>query len=105
MALRKLSKVLAQTASRNPFAFGARMISGKAMREIDPNKPKPFPYEKGVDYVRFPGMFEKTTLRFDENSKLIVVMVLTLLVNLILPKNWQMSWKWPTFHTLVWITY
>jgi len=73
MALRKLSKVLAQTASRNPFAFGARMISGKAMREIDPNKPKPFPYEKGVDYTRFPGMFEKTTLRFDENSKLIVV--------------------------------
>lgn len=43
------------------------------MREIDPNKPKPFPYEKDVDFRMIPGMFEKTTYRFDENSKLIVV--------------------------------
>ena len=73
MALRKLANVLAQTSCRNPSAFGARMISGKAMREVDPNKPKPFPYEKYVDFRPIPGMFEKTTLRFDENSKLIVV--------------------------------
>merc|ERR1712241_1258 len=43
------------------------------MREIDPNKPKPFPYEKDIDFRMIPGMFEKTTYRFDENSKLIVV--------------------------------
>lgn len=74
MALRKLPKVfLAQTPCRNPLVFGARMISGKAMREIDPNKPKPFPYEKDIDFRMIPGMFEKTTYRFDENSKLIVV--------------------------------
>lgn len=73
MALRKLSKVLAQTSCRNQSAFGARMISCKAMREVDPNKPKPFPYEKDVDFRPIPGMFEKTTLRLDENSKLIVV--------------------------------
>lgn len=74
MALRQFSKVfLAQTPCRNPLVFGARMISGKAMREIDPNKPKPFPYEKDIDFKPIPGMFEKTTYRLDENSKLIVV--------------------------------
>merc|ERR1712038_1389164 len=73
MALRKLSKVLVQTSCRRPIIFGARMISGKDMREIDPSKPKPFPYEKDIGFRMIPGMFEKTTYRFDENSKLIVV--------------------------------
>jgi len=73
MALQKLSKVvLTQTLCRNPGTCGLRMISGKAMREIDPTKPKPFPY-KTKDYNYFAALFEKTTWRFDENSKLIVV--------------------------------
>jgi len=73
MALRKLSKgVLAQTLCRNPATYGVRMISGRAMREIDPTKPKPFPYET-KDFGFFDSVTEKTTWRFDENSKLIVV--------------------------------
>ena len=48
------------------------MISGKAMREIDPNKPKPFPQET-KDYTAYWQTVDKTTYRFDENSKLIVV--------------------------------
>ena len=40
------------------------MISGKDMREIDPSKPKPFPYEKDIDFRMIPGMFEKTTYRY-----------------------------------------
>ena len=51
---------------------GVRMISGKAMREVDPTKPKPFPYEK-KDFSPFWAMADRTTYRFDENSKLIVV--------------------------------
>ena len=48
------------------------MISGKAMREIDPNKPAPFPQET-TDYTAYWQTVDKTTYRFDENSKLIVV--------------------------------
>ena len=38
------------------------MISGKAMREVDPDKPKPFPYEKR-DFTPFWAMADRTTYR------------------------------------------
>lgn len=63
---------MAQTSCRIPLFYGVRMISGKAMREIDPTKPKPFPYET-KDFSPIQSMIEKTTYRLDENSKLIVV--------------------------------
>uniref|UniRef100_A0A4Y7M261 NADH dehydrogenase [ubiquinone] 1 alpha subcomplex subunit 10, mitochondrial n=1 Tax=Daphnia barbata TaxID=414587 RepID=A0A4Y7M261_9CRUS len=51
-----------------------RSISGKAMREGLPpvNKPAPFPY-KEKRYNFFRALFDPTTSRLDENSKLIVV--------------------------------
>lgn len=49
-------------------------ISGKSLK--DPNsktvKPKPFPY-RTTNYGVFRAMMDKTTKRFDENSKIIVV--------------------------------
>ena len=42
--------------------LGLRMISGKAMREIDPGKPKPFPYKKR-DFSPFWAMADRTTYR------------------------------------------
>ena len=62
----KQSCVLAQTLGRT--------ISSKAMRqgmEIEP-KPAPFPY-KEKRYNFFRALFDPTTSRLDENSKLIVV--------------------------------
>jgi len=72
MALRKLAQAFLAQPSKCPLAYGARMISGKALREVDPNKMKPFPYET-KDFTPFYECIEKTTWRFDENSKLIVV--------------------------------
>jgi len=74
MALRKLSKNLigGLPICRNPVVFGVRTISGKALREIDPNKPKPFPYMTR-NLTPLWAMADRTTYRFDENSKLIIV--------------------------------
>lgn len=52
-----------------------RNISGKALRESlppKPPKPKPFDYEHKF-YNYFRSLFDRTTHRFDENSKVVVV--------------------------------
>lgn len=46
-------------------------ISGKAYRE-KPSKPAPFPY-KVKNYTLLQSWFDRTTSRFDENTKVIVV--------------------------------
>ena len=43
------------------FLAGARFISGKALREPDPTKPKPFPYEE-KDFKEW-SVFNKTSYR------------------------------------------
>ena len=43
------------------FFAGARFISGKALREPDPTKLKPFPYEE-KDYKDY-SVFQKTSYR------------------------------------------
>ena len=52
------------------FLVGARGIAGKNLYVPDPNKPKPFNYRK-YDYNPAWQIFDKTTLRLDENSKLV----------------------------------
>jgi len=59
----------------NVKTFGARTIVSLSLKE---NIEKPAPYDKPYDYInkpygRFQTMKDKTTLRFDENSKLVVV--------------------------------
>jgi len=52
-----------------------RHIVGKALQASlgpKPQKPAPFPY-KEKDYTMLRSLFDKTTSRFDENSKLIVL--------------------------------
>lgn len=56
--------------SSNPV--GTRGISGKNLYVPDPKKPKPFPYVTR-NYNIFWQAVDKTTLRLDENSKLITV--------------------------------
>lgn len=56
----------------NLTPVGARGIAGKNLYVPDPNKPKPFNYRK-YDYNPAWQIFDKTTLRLDENSKLISV--------------------------------
>lgn len=51
---------------------GTRGIAGKHLYVPDPKKPKPFPY-KTRNYNLFWQAIDKTTLRMDENSKLITV--------------------------------
>lgn len=50
----------------------AMCISGKAYYEPDPNKPKPYPY-KEKKYTHWHSIFDFTTPRLDENSKLILI--------------------------------
>jgi len=71
MALRKLTRVILSQSNKASCLYGARFISGKALREPDPTKLKPFPYEE-KDYKDY-SVFQKTSYRMDENSKLIVV--------------------------------
>jgi len=61
----------AAVATRSPSNTGRRGISGKALREHVP-KPKPWPYEKW-QFNNFWNIFDKTTPRLDENSKIVVV--------------------------------
>lgn len=49
-----------------------RGIAGKAMRE-EVKKPKPFPYEKRQFGLLQHLLGDRTTLRFDENTKVVVV--------------------------------
>jgi len=72
MALRKLSNITFLQLNRASCVNGIRFICGKALREEDTKKLKPFPYET-KDFKGFPHSFERTSYRFDENSKLIVV--------------------------------
>lgn len=67
-----LKAVLFQAWVRpNVAKVGARTIVSKALREKK-DKPAPFPYlEKKYGYIQ--QMYDKTTLRLDENSKLICV--------------------------------
>lgn len=52
-----------------------RNISGKALREsLPPKAPKPAPFDyENKDYTYFRSLFDRTTHRLDENSKVIVV--------------------------------
>ncbi|KAB0800128.1 hypothetical protein PPYR_08008 [Photinus pyralis] len=61
-------------ANRSELIVPIRTISGKNARAIAPptNKPKPWPY-KTKGYNIFNSLYDKTTSRFDENSKIIVV--------------------------------
>ena len=61
-------------ASNGVQQLAVRGISSKTMRHRNPpaNKPAPFPY-KEKRYNFFRALFDNTTSRFDENSKLIVV--------------------------------
>ncbi|XP_069187958.1 NADH dehydrogenase [ubiquinone] 1 alpha subcomplex subunit 10, mitochondrial isoform X2 [Procambarus clarkii] len=47
-------------------------IVSKTMRDKDYKRPVPFPYKKDT-YGFFAAVFDKTTFRFDENSKIIIV--------------------------------
>ena len=49
---------------------GTRGISGKNLYVPDPKKPKPFPYVTR-NYNMFWQAVDKTTLKLDENSKLV----------------------------------
>ncbi len=49
-----------------------RGIAGKAMREEMP-KPPPFPYDTREYHIGWYMLGERTTLRFDENTKVVVV--------------------------------
>jgi len=72
MALRQLTKVILLQTNRASCGYGARLISGKALRGADTKELKPFPYET-KDFKTIHSIIEKTSYRFDENSKLIVV--------------------------------
>merc|ERR1739848_554988 len=60
-------------SSRMPQLQGARTIVSKALKETPewPVKPPPFPYLT-QEFYRFTD-YNNTTLRWDENSKLVVV--------------------------------
>lgn len=72
MALANIQRILV----RAPFVLmSKRNISSKVLRESlgpIPPKPAPFPY-LDKDYTLLRSMFDKTTHRFDENTKLIVL--------------------------------
>lgn len=55
----------------SPTSSAARAISGKALRLREP-RPKPFNQDK-YDFTALWALLDRTTLRFDENSKLVVV--------------------------------
>jgi len=52
-------------------ATARRGIAGKATRE-EIDKPPPFPYWK-KEFRSYHALFDRCTLRFDENTKIIVV--------------------------------
>lgn len=72
MAMSNIPRILA----RAPFAHTSkRHIITKAMQATmgpKPSKPAPFPY-KEKEYTLLRSLIDKTTDRFDENTKLIVV--------------------------------
>lgn len=63
---------------RAPFTLHAsskRYITGKVLQATlgpRPKKPAPFPY-KEKDYTLLRSLFDKTSSRFDENTKLIIL--------------------------------
>lgn len=68
------SRTFAATKKLVPEIHLVRCISGSALRITDPNvkKPAPWPY-KEKPYRIYNRLFDKTTARFDENTKIIVV--------------------------------
>lgn len=69
--------LLLGNGSRTPFtnsslAFCRRGIAGKVMRDRSESKPAPWDYNK-KNFNLFHSLYDKTTLRFDENTKLIMV--------------------------------
>lgn len=52
--------------------FQVATIVSKALRDKDYRRPAPFPY-KDSQYGLVAALMDKTTHRFDENSKIIVV--------------------------------
>ncbi|KAG8288128.1 NADH dehydrogenase [ubiquinone] 1 alpha subcomplex subunit 10, mitochondrial [Homalodisca vitripennis] len=55
-----------------PAIGSRRSICGKTLRDPDVKRPPPFPY-KEKRYTMLRSWFDRTTHRFDENSKIIVV--------------------------------
>lgn len=81
-AVNKSSKPLAKATI--PTLIQSCGISGKILRATQNLvKPKPYPYkEKGYGFLN--AVFDKTSKRFDENSK-----VLLLYLDFVLIPNWQ----------------
>jgi len=68
--LRHVTSALVKN-NRAPIVLGARTIVGKANRgEVE--RPKPYPYET-KDFTFRAMVFDKTTVRMDENSRIILV--------------------------------
>lgn len=59
-------------AGSNIIAFQVATIVSKALRDKDYKRPAPFPYQES-QYGLIAALMDKTTHRFDENSKIIVV--------------------------------
>lgn len=59
-------------AGSNIVAFQVATIVSKALRDKDYKRPAPFPYQES-QYGLIAALMDKTTHRFDENSKIIVV--------------------------------
>uniref|UniRef100_A0A1B6LQC9 NADH dehydrogenase [ubiquinone] 1 alpha subcomplex subunit 10, mitochondrial n=1 Tax=Graphocephala atropunctata TaxID=36148 RepID=A0A1B6LQC9_9HEMI len=66
-------KLLTSQGNLNIVALSSRRsICGKIFRDPDAKRPPPFPY-KEKSYTMLRSWFDRTTHRFDENSKIIVV--------------------------------
>ncbi|XP_012257960.2 NADH dehydrogenase [ubiquinone] 1 alpha subcomplex subunit 10, mitochondrial [Athalia rosae] len=72
LARNSLAVLCKPTSGTNGAVIQAAFISGKALRVTDNTRPPPYPYET-KRFTLFDAIFENTTHRFDENSKIIVV--------------------------------
>ncbi|KAF4517561.1 hypothetical protein B566_EDAN005125 [Ephemera danica] len=66
------SRIVQQTLLKRLCPIQVAGISGKALRDKDYKRPTPWPYkEKNFTFLH--GFLDRTTHRFDENSKIVVV--------------------------------
>lgn len=65
-------RLVQQTLMKRTCPIQIAGISGKALRDKDHVKPAPWPY-KEKNFTFFHGFYDRTTSRFDENSKIVVV--------------------------------
>jgi len=69
--LRLAASALVKKNNRAPIVIGSRTIMSKLQRG-DVERPKPFPQDT-TDYTLLTGLFDRTTSRMDENSRVILV--------------------------------